>query len=129
LASSGKQFQSAAPASGATAGDARDTLARWVNPRAPASGATQWEREQHRSKGELISSFDPRTSKQDKSSYVRQATAKARYDSFLRSKGVNPKTMGAATILADGSMAVLTIEGEYAQSSSLIRQNLTAATE
>jgi len=92
----------------------------------------QWERAQHRSKGEIIGSLDPRVSTPVKG-YVAPATAKARYDRFLRSKGVNPKTMGASTVLADGTMYVPTIEEEYASgkpgNSSLIAQNLAAAAE
>jgi hypothetical protein len=92
----------------------------------------QWERAQHRSKGEIIGSLDPRVSTPVKG-YVAPQTAKARYDRFLRSKGVNPKTMGAATILDDGTMYVPSIEEEYASgkpgNSSLIAQNLAAAAE
>jgi hypothetical protein len=92
----------------------------------------QWERAQHRAKGELISSLDPRVSTPVKG-YVAPATAKAKYDRFLRSQGVNPKTMGASTILPDGTMYVPSIMEEYAGgkpgNSSLISQNLAAAAE
>jgi hypothetical protein len=39
--------------------------------------------------------------------------AKARYDAFLRSKGVDPNTIGAATVV-NGRMVVPTIEEQYA---------------
>ena len=53
--------------------------------------------------------------------------AKARYDAFLRSKGVDPNTIGAATVV-NGRMFVPTIEEQYAaRKSSYAALNRTLA--
>jgi hypothetical protein len=53
--------------------------------------------------------------------------AKARYDAFLRSKGVDPNTIGGATVV-NGRMFVPTIEEQYApRKSSYAALNRTLA--
>jgi hypothetical protein len=53
--------------------------------------------------------------------------AKARYDAFLRSKGIDPNTIGAATVV-NGRMVVPTIEEQYtARKSSYAALNRTLA--
>ena len=53
--------------------------------------------------------------------------AKARYDAFLRSKGIDPNTIGAATVV-NGRMFVPTIEEQYAvRKSSYAALNRTLA--
>jgi hypothetical protein len=102
------------------------------------------EREKTR-KGEPLSPLDTKPSspglkrsedkeaEPEKHEFIYRVTApppmdgKARYDAFLRSKGIDPNTIGAATV-ANGRMFVPTFEEQYAaRKSSYAALNRTLA--
>jgi hypothetical protein len=70
-----------------------------------------WKASRKTKKGATISQFDPRSAQP--AAVTAPIDAKGRYDAFLRDQGINPQTIGHATLIA-GKMMVPTAHQVYA---------------